>query len=371
MGSRFFASFRKDPSLSRLRQDPLTGRWVIIATGRGARPNEFPLQRRSADGAGDCPFCPGHEDQTTPEVLALGRSAGAPPNGPGWHLRVFPNMYPAVRPRTGAPADDEGADADDLLRQDAGVGRHEVIVYSPRHADGPADLDAPAMAGMLRVLRGRAREFAADPDVRFVAPFCNHGPEAGATLAHPHLQIIGAPRVPLLTVDKVLRAARHETAHGSCLLCDLADRERAEGERVVAADARWTVLAPWASRFPWEMLLIPRRHAPCLADADDDELAALGDVLGRALRSLRDVHGDLSLNIVVHTAPRRAGPEGTYGDPELDGCPLDPHDHHHWHVEILPRLSRQAGFEAGTGYAINAVAPEEAARRLRAGMETT
>jgi UDPglucose--hexose-1-phosphate uridylyltransferase len=356
--------FRKDPHVSMLRQDPLTGRWVIIATGRQGRPNEFPLLQRRGAGDGMCPFCPGHEAETTAEVVALGRPAGSPANGPGWRLRAFPNLYPAVT-AAAAPAPLAAAPVPaDLFPAAAGEGRHEVVVYSPDHRASLAALSVGDLAEVLGVVRDRVDSFRAEPGVRFVAPFCNHGPEAGATLTHPHLQIIGTPRPPLLTVEKAQRFNAWHRERGSCLLCDLVAAERRDGARLVAADAHWTAIAPWASRFPWEVLLVPTLHGPCPLEPDPAVRKSLAAMLGGVLRGLQAVHGDLSLNVVFHLAPQAAG-AGGFGDPALDALGERAVSQWHGHIEILPRLSRLAGFEAGTGYAINAAMPEDAAARLR------
>lgn len=353
-----------------LRQDPLTGRWVIIAAARSGRPNEFPLLQRRATAEGRCPFCPGHESDTTAEVVALGRAPGAAPNSPGWRLRAFPNLFPAV----GAPGEPmsprPAPPSPELFRGCEGRGRHEVVVYSPDHAAGLATLEPAAMRELLEVVGDRVRDFRAEPGVRFIAPFCNHGPEAGATLTHPHLQIIGTPRSPLLTVEKLARLKRWHDARGGCLLCDLVRAEREAGQRLVAADRHWTALAPWASRFPWEVLLVPARHAPCALAGDEPALTSLAVMLGGVLRALRQRHGDLSHNVIFHLAPQPAGDDG-YADPQLDALRPDAAQLWHAHVEILPRLSRLAGFEAGTGYAINATPPEEAAAGLRQLLEGT
>ena len=239
--------------MSQWRQDPLTGRWVIVAADRGRRPNEFRLAERRAAAPDDCPFCPGREDRTTPETAAAGRPAGRPANGPGWRLRAFPNLYPALVPDP-APAPGEPG-----LVARPGRGAHEVVVYSPDHAAGPATVGAEGLAALLRLLRDRSAALAADPAHRYVLAFVNHGPEAGATLAHPHAQVIATPVVPDTVAAKAARLAAARQEDGACLLCDLAARERDRGARLVAADDHGTLLAPWASRLPYEMLLVPRR----------------------------------------------------------------------------------------------------------------
>jgi UDPglucose--hexose-1-phosphate uridylyltransferase len=334
--------------MSQWRQDPLTGRWVIIAADRGRRPNEFRLAARTAGGADACPFCPGREDRTTPEVAAFGRPAGAGPDTPGWRARAFPNMYPALDGNPSAPA----AAPDDLVVR-PGVGSHEVVVYTPDHDAGPATAGAAGLADLLLMLRDRTRALAAEPDRRYVLAFVNHGPESGATLAHPHAQVIAAPVVPDTVRAKV---QRFTAAHGpgDCLLCGLARQEEARGDRLVAADEDGIVLAPWASRLPYEMLLVPRRHAADLAGVDDGEATRLAALLARVLQGLEAIHPDPPLNLVVHGAPLVRSDDDAAAAAAF-----------HWHIEILPRLTRLAGFEAGTGFHINAVPPETAARRLR------
>lgn len=340
--------------MSMLRQDPLTGRWVIVAAGRDERPNEYLALSRADMPLADCPFCPGHEDQTTPEVQVLGRPDGSPPNTPGWRLRAFPNMYPALVPADPPPV--FGLDeipSPTLHRHAAGIGHHEVVVYTTDHHAGPASLTAAQHEELLRVLRDRGRVFARHPQVRYISPFCNHGPEAGATLSHPHMQIIGAPEVPLLAAEKAARCAAYRQEHQRCLVCDVEAAERAGGARLIAGNDLWTAFAPWASRFPWEMLFVPRRHGSSLLQATDAELAALAEVLAPALRCLARRHGEPSLNLVFHNAAV-----------DTEGRDVGA-DSYHWHLEVLPRLGRPAGFEVGTGYTINAVVPEEAARWMR------
>ncbi|PID79189.1 galactose-1-phosphate uridylyltransferase [bacterium DOLJORAL78_65_58] len=338
--------------MASIRQDALTGRWVILASGRRGRPDEFAdLRRRrpmAASTPEDCPFCPGNEAATPPEVLATGRGVGAPADSPGWRVRAFPNKYPALRP----DSPDLGAGAG-LLPEMAAVGGHEVVACGPRHEASLGDMAPELLAEVLTVVQRRVVALQrCHPTVRHVLVFGNHGPDAGATLVHPHLQIIAGPLVPTTVREKVECLARHRREHGTCLLCASLRQEEEDGARLVAANAHGVVWAPFASRYSHEMRLVPRRHAGSLAAAEPDELAALAALLGSCVARLEARVPHVSFNLVIHSAP--LGEEAGF----------------HWHLEILPRLSRQAGYEAGSGFAINSTPPETAAARLRSAAGT-
>lgn len=333
--------------MSEWRQDPLSGRWVIVAPDRRGRPNEFADVPQAAPPADDCPFCPGHESRTTAECLVHGRPPGAAADGPGWRLRVFPNLYPALTADRG-PDPREGPG-----RALAAYGHHEVLVPTPDHGAGLQDLPQADLVGMLAAMRERCRALAADPEVRHVLVFANQGAAAGATLAHAHGQILAGTMVPALVREKLERLDDHHRQTGGCLLCDLVQREEAAGSRLVAACDGAVALAPWASRFPYEVMIVPRRHADSLDRADDADLEAVGAMLRRALEGLAEVAPSPPLNLVVQGGPV-PNPQGPAVAPLF-----------HWHLEILPRLAGLAGFEAGSGFAINSVPPETAACRLR------
>jgi UDPglucose--hexose-1-phosphate uridylyltransferase len=341
--------------MSSIRQDKLTGRWVILAADRGKRPNDFPLTSRPDSDPAGCPFCPGHESQTPPEVMAIGRQLDAASDTPGWKIRVFPNKYPAVS-LEGSGSDNSPV-GNDLYPQMPGHGHHEVIVYSPNHNDGPTTLSDNQLQDLLEVVRNRYRFMATVEGVRYVLPFWNHGPEAGATLAHPHLQVIASALVPGLVLEKAKRQEEHYNLHGQCLLCRLLELDTQDGERIIQKGDHFTALSPWASRLPYEMMVLPNRHQSRFAATTDEELADLARVLGAALRGLRAVHTNPPMNVIIHEAPLAESDGGGYG--ELADVSF------HWHLEVLPRLSRMAGFEAGTGFTINSVSAERAARVLR------
>ncbi len=367
--------------MSSLRQDPLTGRWVIVAAKRQGRPNDFKNdQGRNAEQSQhlnirkDCDFCPGQESSTPAEVMAVGRPECQPPNSPGWRVRVFPNKYPAMLPKADDEREPQASSSfptDDSLLCPEGEasGGHEVLVCGPGHFDGLELLSTNHLTELLSVIAQRTSALAQEhPNARYVLTFGNQGPEAGATLAHPHLQIITTPVVPALVVDKVANFIRHQKEVQSCLVCDMLKSEEAHGVRLVAANSDWVAVTPWASRFAYEMKLIPRKHRGSLLEASNSEIRNLALLLKHCLTRLNACAANVDFNLIIHNAPVALRSGCGYGNERLDSL-LDEAESQkelfHWHVEILPRLSRLAGFETGTGFAINSLPPEDAAARLR------
>lgn len=339
--------------MSELRHDPIQGRWVIIATDRSRRPHDLEVAAAHRE-TGFCPFCPGHESRTPPEIAAVGRPSGAPRNGEGWRLRVVPNKYPALG--VDGDLDRRGVGLYDRMR---GVGAHEVVIDTPDH-DGDLSRLAPAHAAdLLRLLQERMRDLFRDRRLQYVLPFKNHGAAAGATLAHPHTQIIATPVIPRIVARELSQARAHYARKERCLFCDVLDEERERGERLVHECEHFVVLAPYASRFPFELLILPRRHGHDFAAAGGEEIEALGACLVEVARRMKRVLKDPPFNLVIHSAPNR---DAFSARPD-DWRTL--HLDYHWHLELLPRLSRVAGFENGTDFYINPTAPEEAARYLR------
>lgn len=330
-----------------------------MAADRRLRPNEYQTVQQAATSVDECPFCPGHESRTPAEVAVVGRDPGQAANGPGWRIRAFPNKYPAVVPAGGPDLQPvEPTSDDDLWVERPGHGCHEVIVSSANHDDRLATLSESHMAELLALVSQRMAAMARIGSLAHILPFCNQGAAAGATRSHPHLQIIATSIVPALVLEKLNKMGAYRQARGRCLVCDLLERETAAKVRLVAANDRGVLVTPWASRFPYEMLLAPRAHQSTLTDADPADLQALAGLLSRAMRQLAQAQADPAVNLVFHCAPLASCEATDYGKGELN-------DGFHWHVEILPRLARLAGFEAGTGFAINSVMPETAAQRLR------
>lgn len=344
-----------------LRIDQLTGLRALLAPGRDGRPDSFASERRApaAAGAGACPFCEGDEAETPPEVWA-NRPGGGAADGPGWLQRSVPNRYPALA--ADAPAHDAGAmsvsesgltsSADPLLASSRTAesdlfsavpahGAHEVIVNSPRHVATLAELEPGELAGAMAAWRARVAAHA--DEASLVHLIVNEGPRAGATLEHTHAQLLALPFVPAVVARERERStAYNQRTAGSHLLEDLLVEEVRRRDRLVAIDGEAALICPWASRWPYELRLIPRSTNPRF---DTDERGA--ELLGRGLRALAAVLGPgVGLNLWVRTAPRNT-------------------DEFCWHIDIAPRLTTAGGIELGAGIEVNPLAPERAAGKLR------
>jgi UDPglucose--hexose-1-phosphate uridylyltransferase len=326
--------------MSEVRVDPLTGLRTIIASRRADRPGGWAVTGDPApiDPATD-PFAEGHEDQTPPEVHAVRAGAGGA-DAPGWTVRVVPNLYPALSDDGDEP---ERSHDPDLFTTVAARGRHEVVINAPDPVTSLADLTAERVAGAMEVWRQRMRTHA-EAGAACLHVLVNERLEGGASLPHTHAQIYALDFVPAQIARERERFTAHATrTMGGNLLQDLVQEEVRLRDRLIAIDEEAVLLAPFASRLPFQMLLAPRR--PRARFEDDGPLGAT--LLHDALNRLRRVLGFMPpLNLWVRTAPRGA-------------------DQFCWRIDILPRLTHLAGLELGTGLHLNIVAPERAAAQLR------
>jgi UDPglucose--hexose-1-phosphate uridylyltransferase len=321
--------------VSQLRLNPLTGRWVTVAVERAARPGDLISRQLPVEADPDraCPFCPGNEEATPPALETYGPSGN-------WLVRVVPNLFPAFDGNEPLRVQNLGP----VFTQASASGVHEVLVFSPDHTGSWADLDDKHAGLAMAAIRDRLEDHARRSTVRYTQAIVNAGREAGASLEHPHGQLLGIPFVPGEIAEEEAGFRRFE---GSCLLCTVAEAELLAGHRVVLEDERVLVVCPFWSGAPYEMLVIPRHHDAHLEATAPADVVAVGRALRDALRLLRSHVGDAAYNLVFHTAPHHH--DGPF----------------HWHVHIVPRLTSLAGFEQGTGVMINIVAPELAARHLR------
>ena len=333
-----------------LRKDPVVGRWVIIATERAKRPSDFKVPEQSR-AAASCVFCAGRERETPPELFAL-RPGPAAPDTPGWQVRVVPNKYPALS-SVGDPRR-EGLGMCDLMN---GVGAHEVIIETPEHGKDLAELPEDQVARVLVTYRRRIEVLREDQRLKYVLVFKNQGRAAGASLEHAHSQLIATPITPKRVKEKLVGAKRHFEYRRRCIFCDYIRQEiDLFGERLVIDSEHFVVLSPFAARFPFEMWILPKRHAADYTGIAEHEIADLASVLKRTLMKLRQALGNPPFNYVLHQAPFRRPRGGYWTTIEED---------YHWHMELIPRLTRVAGFEWGSGFYINPTPPEVAAETLR------
>lgn len=325
-----------------LRKDPVVGRWVIISTERARRPSDFkPDPVRT--GGGHCVFCPGNEGETPPEILGL-RSPEKPPNGLGWSLRVVPNKFPALRIE--GSLEPEGVGLYDRM---SGVGAHEVIIETPDHTATLASLSEVAVTDVFWAYRERIVDLKKDPRFDYVLIFKNHGEAAGASLEHPHSQLIATPIVPIMVLEELEGSAGYFKKKKRCVWCDIIRQERQGEGRVILEGEGFIALAPFAPRFPFETWILPTTHRSAYDEIGPEEVRALAGIVGGLLQRMNRVLTDPPFNFMLHTAPLR--------EPPLD--------HYHWHLEVIPKLTKVAGFEWGSGFFINPTPPEEAARYLR------
>jgi UDPglucose--hexose-1-phosphate uridylyltransferase len=328
--------------MQEFRKDLVTGRCTIISTERARRPQQR-IRDISSPDAEPCPFCPGNEQETPPEVLAY-RVPDTPPDSPGWSVRVVPNKYPAVR-------NDEPAiiGFDSLYKGVRAVGVHEVIIEVPEHVANMAQFGNPQIVPVLRAYRERMLALRQDPRWRYILVYKNQGASAGATLEHAHSQLIALPEIPPAVVQEINGAREYFISTRRCGYCDMVQQELSERKRVVTESERFLVFCPYAARLPYETWIVPKRHSPLFEDCAGDECDELSGCLKETLVRLDRSLDNPSLNFMIHSNAVGAATSTYY----------------HWHLEILPKITQIAGFEWGSGSFMNPLAPEDAARVLR------
>jgi UDPglucose--hexose-1-phosphate uridylyltransferase len=325
-----------------LRRDPIIGRWVIIATERSKRPSDFSreIENRSDKG---CPFCIGNERMTPPEILAYGEP-GRLKDSAGWWLRVVPNKYPALAIEGSLNRQGEG-----MYDKMNGLGAHEVIIETPEHNKDIPDMTDKQVEDVIWAYRDRIMDLKRDSRFEYILIFRNHGSAAGATLSHPHSQLIATPIVPKRVREEVNGAKNYYEYKERCGFCDIIKQELSTGQRVVAENDGFIAVCPFASRFPFEVWVLPKVHDSDFEDIQKYEAVNLASMMRNILGKLDRVLDNPSYNYLIHNAPLK--------ESHLM--------HYHWHIEIMPKLTKVAGFEWGSGFYINPVSPEEAAKFLR------
>jgi UDPglucose--hexose-1-phosphate uridylyltransferase len=324
-----------------LRKDPIVVRWVIISVERGKRPTDFVSASQKKRG-GFCPFDPGNEYTTPSEIMAF-RPAGSPPNSPGWTLRVMPNKFPALQ------IDGElGKTGEGIFDKMNGIGAHEVIVETPDHNLTLATMSGKAVEDVLWAYYLRLSDLRKDQRFKYVLVFKNEGEAAGASLEHSHTQLIALPIIPKLVKEELDAARRHFEFKERCIFCDVINQELEDGKRVIYENRRYVALAPFAPRSPFETWIMPKKHEAVFSPPEKS-FAELAEMLQRILRQIDRILDTPPYNFVLHTSPFYD--EGS--------------EFYHWHIELMPKLIKTAGFEEGSGFYINPTPPEESAKFMR------
>jgi UDPglucose--hexose-1-phosphate uridylyltransferase len=328
--------------MPQLRRDPIVGRWVIVNTEEPAGPDDFEKEAHRWS-AKTCPFCYGNESMTPPEIEAV-REEGTAPNTPGWQVRVVPNKFPALRIE--GDLDKRGLGMYDMSN---GLGAHEVIIETPYHNKTLGDLLPGEIENVIRTYRSRSLDLRKDRRFKYILIFKNHGPSAGASLEHPHTQLIALPMVPKNVKEELNGSHIYHEYRERCIFCDIIRQEDTQRERVVEENDHFLCFCPFVSRFAFESWVMPKRHCADFGKIRDEEIPSLADVLKKILTKMETLLSNPSYNFIIHTSP-------------FDGDELE---WYHWHIEIMPHLMRVAGFESGSGFYIVPTSPEVAARYYR------
>lgn len=334
--------------MPQLKKDPVTHEWVIIASERSKRPTDFASSNEDSNlrpaFSETCPFCAGNEQMTPPEVLAYRDGGGE--NARGWWVRVVSNKFPALAIE--GDLDRAGVGMYDFMN---GVGAHEVIIETPEHNKCIASVTKEQATEVFWACRERMLDLSKDDRFKYVLLFRNHGKVAGASLEHPHSQLIALPMVPMDIREELRGVDRFYKAHERCIFCDMIRQERNFGRRVVEETGEFIAFEPFAPQFPFETWVMPKKHFTCFTDCDRTTISDFAGITQRVLQRIGKCLNYPPYNYTLHTAPFNLERES---DPYF-----------HWHLEIMPRLTIAAGFEMGTGIYINVTAPEDAAEHLR------
>lgn len=328
--------------MPQLRKDPMTSRWVIVNVENSKRPDEYP-DRSHELSSKVCPFCPGNESMTPSEIAAFGRKSG-PKDGAGWQVRVIPNKFPALRIEESTEKSAVG-----IYDRVGGFGAHEVIIENPDHHREIADLSVDEITPILHAYRDRCIDLKKDPRLKYILIFKNYGAEAGASLEHPHSQLIALPIIPSRVLDEVKGSSKHYEFTDRCVFCDILKQESTVKNLTILDDGQFEVIAPFVSRFPFEVWILPKTHEASFDTITDKGIQLLAKTMKTTLSKIKAVLKDPSYNFMIHTLP-------IYGK-ETESF--------HWHIEIIPHLTEVSGFELGTGFYLNPTTPESAAQVLR------
>ena len=327
--------------MTEIRKDPITGREVIVAVERGQRPSDFRIEDEGLEDVEylkSCPFCIGNEYDTPKEKDRF-------TNREGWSVRVIPNLYSALTLDSNIISSN-----DKIFSSENGIGIHEVIVESPKHNKNIFNMSVDEIRDILRMFKVRHNEAINDENINYVSIFKNYKSRSGASLEHPHSQIIASSIIPSFIKEELNNTLKYHDENHNCIYCHILDREISLLERVIINNDKFVVFAPYASRYKYETVIFPKEHSYCFGEINDEEIYELAKVLKDLYNRKKKVLGDFPFNLYIHTTPKDSSKY---------------RDSYHWHIHITPRLSIPAGYELGTDIYINTIAPEKVAKSLR------
>jgi UDPglucose--hexose-1-phosphate uridylyltransferase len=324
---------------------------VLFRSERARRPDQFTSPAADSPAEKPCPFCEGSESHTPPEIYAL-RPRRTPANSPGWELRVVPSIAPFLRIE--GELDRRGKGIYDTMN---GIGAHEIIIETNQHIENMADLSEEQIAKVITCYVDRISDLEKDTRFKYSLIFKNHGWTAGGgRVKHSRSQLISTPVNPKRVKEELFGARRYYNYHERCIFCDLIKQELESKVRVVLDIDGFVAIAPFAARFPFEVWILPKKHSCDFTNLEMSQRLDLGRIMKKVLMKMKKGLNDQPYNYILHTAPFRRPKVGYWKSIEQD---------YHWHIEIMPRLTRVAGFEWGTGFYICPLPPEDAAQFLR------
>ncbi|MEW6410652.1 MAG: galactose-1-phosphate uridylyltransferase [Nitrospirota bacterium] len=328
-----------------LRKDPLLGRWTITAKDDTKKLSDYDLDPFIPKDK-SCTFCPGAENKTTKEIMTVkDKETGK------WLTRVIPNRIPILRIE--GNINRQGVGMYDKMN---GIGANEIIIESPEHTRWPEDIGASQMEKVLTTYGERIIDLEKDSRLRYVLIFKSYGEASGATMEHPHSQLIATPVTPKRIKEELDGAKNYFSIKERCIFCDIIKEEQKTGLRVVVENKDFIAFCPFAQIFPFETWLLPKRHNCAFQDVDDSEIASLASILTDILNRIKSVLNNPSYNYSLHTAPNRMPRKGHW---------FTLMDDFHWHIEIIPKLKMVTGFELSSGFFVIYTPPEESAEYLR------
>ncbi len=338
----------KKTDIHELRKDPLLGRWIAVMN-EPKSPSGY-LSFPHEEGGKSCVLCAGREGETPGEIMVVTRINPAEPSK-RWWTRVIPNFSPLFQVEG-----DLGRRGEGMYDKMNSIGANEIIIESPEHLVRPEDMGVDQMVRVIMTYRDRVADLEKDPRLRYTLIYKNSGTEAGAVYSHPVSYLVSTPIIPKRVKEELDGAKQYYNYKERCIFCDIVQEELRLGSRVILETRNFVAFCPYASKFPFESWIVPKRHNCAFQDIRAEEMQDMALILSSVLRKLRAVFDGLAFNYFIHSAPNRIPRKNHWHTLGED---------FHWHLEIMPRLLRTSGFEWGSGFYILPTSPEHASQYLR------